>query len=596
MREILSGNEAIARGAWEAGVRLAAAYPGTPSTEILENIATYPDVYSEWAPNEKVALEVGLGAAVAGARALVAMKHVGVNVAADPLFTASYTGVKGGLVLVTADDPAMHSSQNEQDNRRYAAFAKVPLLEPADSQEAKDFLLAAFDISEAYDTPVLLRTTTRISHSKSQVELGTRPELTPLTTLEKDPPKYTMLPGYAKLKHPKVEARLQALREYAETTPLNRIESGDPRVGIVASGVAYQYAREAFPDASFLKLGITYPVPRRLIEEFRSRVERLYVVEELDPFLEEQIRLMGVHIDGGKNLLPLCGELDPGSVAAALAAEGAPGARPELLAPPRPAEEGLPARPPTLCPGCSHRGIFTVLKKLRVFVSGDIGCYTLGALPPLGAMHACVCMGASIGMAHGIAKVMEDNGDIKNKAVAVIGDSTFFHSGVTGLMDIVWNQGSALTLILDNRTTGMTGGQDNPGSGRTLSGQPAPEVDLVKLAEALGVRRVSQVDPYDLKNIETVLRRELAAGEPSVVIARAPCVLEYKVRHEPWTIVAELCTGCKRCLRVGCIALNLVEDKGETKVEIDATQCNGCGVCGQLCNFDAIVAPATVTA
>ncbi len=596
MREILSGNEAIARGAWEAGVRLAAAYPGTPSTEILENVATYDGVYSEWSPNEKVALEVGLGAAIAGARALVAMKHVGVNVAADPLFTASYTGIKGGLVLVTADDPALHSSQNEQDNRNYATFAKVPLLEPADSQEAKDFIKTAFDISETFDTPVLFRTTTRISHSKSLVDLGERPQLEALTTLEKNPPKYTMLPGYAKIKHPKVESRLDHLRAYAETTPLNRIELGDPRVGIVASGVAYQYAREAFPEASFLKLGMTFPLPRRLIEEFRSKVDKLYVVEELDPFLEERIYLMGVTVDGGKNLLPVCGELDPGLIASALSGDGAPGASTELLAASRPAEEGLAQRPPTLCPGCSHRGIFTVLKKLRVFVSGDIGCYTLGALPPLGAMHACVCMGAGIGMAHGIAKVMEDNGDIKNKAVAVIGDSTFFHSGVTGLMDTIWNAGNALTLILDNRTTGMTGGQENPGSGRTLAGEPSVEVDLVKLVEALGVTRVSQVDPYDLKNIELVIRRELAAGEPSVVIAKAPCVLRYKVRSDPWTIDAELCTGCKRCLQVGCIALNLAEEGEEVKVEIDPTQCNGCGVCAQMCNFDAIVAPATVTA
>lgn len=595
MREILSGNEAIARGAWEAGVRLAAAYPGTPSTEILENVATYDGVYSEWSPNEKVALEVGLGAAIAGARALVAMKHVGVNVAADPLFTASYTGIKGGLVLVTADDPALHSSQNEQDNRNYATFAKVPLLEPADSQEAKDFIKTAFDISETFDTPVLFRTTTRISHSKSLVDLGERPQLEALTTLEKNPPKYTMLPGYAKIKHPKVESRLDHLRAYAETTPLNRIELGDPRVGIVASGVAYQYAREAFPEASFLKLGMTFPLPRRLIEEFRSKVDKLYVVEELDPFLEERIYLMGVTVDGGKNLLPVCGELDPGLIASALSGDGAPGASTQLLAASRPAEEGLPQRPPTLCPGCSHRGIFTVLKKLRVFVSGDIGCYTLGALPPLGAMHACVCMGAGIGMAHGIAKVMEDNGDIKNKAVAVIGDSTFFHSGVTGLMDTIWNGGNALTLILDNRTTGMTGGQENPGSGRTLAGEPSVEVDPVKLVEALGVTRVSQVDPYDLKDIELVIRRELAAGEPSVVIAKAPCVLRYKVRSDPWTIDAELCTGCKRCLQVGCIALNLAEEGEEVKVEIDPTQCNGCGVCAQMCNFDAIVAPATVT-
>ncbi|MHB1345747.1 MAG: indolepyruvate ferredoxin oxidoreductase subunit alpha [Thermoleophilia bacterium] len=596
MKDILSGNEAIARGAWEAGVRLAAAYPGTPSTEILQNIADYEGIESQWSPNEKVATEVALGASIAGARALAVMKHVGVNVAADPLFTASYTGVRGGFVLVTADDPAMHSSQNEQDNRNYARFAKIPMFEPSDSQEAKDLIGVAFDISEEYDTPVLFRTTTRISHSKSIVELGERLEAPPLTSLEKDVPKYTMLPGFAKIKHPVVEQRIVALRERAETLPANRIEMGDPSVGIIASGVVYQYAREAFPGASFLKLGMTYPLPPTLIREFREKVAKLYVLEELDPFLEEQIYLMDVKIDGGKSLFSLCGELDPGLVARTLTAAGVAGAEPDLLVEPTAGWEGLPQRPPTLCPGCSHRGVFTVLKKLRVFVSGDIGCYTLGALPPIGAMHACVCMGASIGMAHGIAKVMDTGGDIKNKAVAVIGDSTFFHSGVTGLMDTIWNKGASVTIILDNRTTAMTGGQENPGSGNVLGGEPAAMVNIPKLVEALGVKRVAYIDPYDLTQTEKVIKEELEAAEPSVIIATAPCVLEFRIKNEPWTISEELCTGCKRCLRVGCIALNLVEDGETTLVEIDPIQCNGCGVCAQMCKFDAILAPEPVKA
>jgi indolepyruvate ferredoxin oxidoreductase alpha subunit len=596
MKDILSGNEAIARGAWEAGVRFAAAYPGTPSTEILENIADYKDIESQWSPNEKVAAEVALGASIAGARSMAIMKHVGVNVAADPLFTASYTGVGGGFVLITADDPAMHSSQNEQDNRNYARFAKIPLFEPSDSQEAKDLLSLAFEISEEFDTPVLFRSTTRISHSKSIVELGERPELQPLTTLEKDVPKYTMLPGFARMKHPKVEERIEALKERAETLPVNRIEMGDPAVGIIATGAVYQYAREAFPNASFLKLGMTYPLPRKMIEEFRSKVDKLFVVEELDPFLEEMIYLMDVKVDGGKNLFSLCGELDPGTLARGLAAGGATGAEPSLLEAPSPEVAGLPQRPPTFCPGCSHRGVFTVLKKLRVFVSGDIGCYTLGALPPIGAMHACVCMGASIGMAHGMAKVVDAQGDVKNQAVAVIGDSTFFHSGVTALMDTIWNRGASVTIILDNRTTAMTGGQQNPGSGNTLDGEPAAMVDLPKLVEALGVKRVAHVDPYDLSETERVIKEELAAAEPSVIIATAPCVLEFRIKNDPWFIDEELCTGCKRCLRVGCIALNLIEDDDKTLVEIDANQCNGCGVCAQMCNFDAILAPQPVEA
>ncbi len=595
MREILSGNEAIARGAWEAGVRLAAAYPGTPSTEILETVADYKDIYSEWSPNEKVAMEVGLGASMAGARALVCMKHVGVNVAADPLFTASYTGVKGGLVLVTADDPALHSSQNEQDNRNYAKFVKIPLLEPSDSAEAKDYIKQAFELSEKYDTPVLFRTTTRISHSKSMVDLGDRIPVEPIATFEKNTTKYTMLPSNAAPRHVVVEQRLADLAELGETSPLNRIEMGDSSVGIITSGISYQYSREAFPHASFLKLGMTYPLPKRLIADFRSRVEKLYVVEELDPFLEENIRLMGIKVDGGKGLLSMLGEFDQGVVARALDAAGVPGAVSELVSTPAAPATGLPGRPPTLCPGCSHRGIFTVLKRLRVFVSGDIGCYTLGALPPFEAMHSCVCMGASISMAHGMRQVAELSTDNRAKSVAVIGDSTFFHSGVTPLMDIAYNRGHTLTLILDNRTTGMTGGQENPGTGKTLMGGQAAEVDIPALCRAIGIARVREIDPLDMAEVKRVLEEELKSDEASVVIAKSPCVLQYKIKRPPYRVDAEMCTGCKRCLQAGCMALNLIKppDAGEgSKVEILSDQCSGCGICAQLCNFGAILPPA----
>ena len=597
MREILSGNEAIARGAWEAGARFASAYPGTPSTEILENMAGYLDIYSEWCPNEKVAMETALGAAIAGARALCAMKHVGVNVAADPLMTASYVGVKGGLVLVSADDPALHSSQNEQDNRNYAKFAKIPLLEPADSQECKDFVRLAFELSEEFDTPVMLRTTTRISHSKSIVELLERAPLDPLTTLEKNAPKYTMLPNFAKGRHVAVEKRLLALGARSEVIPVNRIEMGDPRVGIVASGASYVYAREAFPEASFLKLGMSYPLPEALLREFRDRVETLYVVEELDPFFEDQLKAMGITVDGGKNLLSLLGELDPGMVASSLSRGGVPGANPDLTTDPAPGRTDLPLRPPTMCPGCSHRGVFTVLNRLKVFVSGDIGCYTLGALPPLASMHSCVCMGAGIGMAHGMAKVLQPGGKTQHRPVAVIGDSTFFHSGMTPLLNAVWNQSNTVTIILDNRTTAMTGGQQNPGTGKTLSGQFSPAVDLVKLCEAFGVGHIRTVDPYDLKAVETAIKDALNDEGASVIIAQGPCVLEYRIKHEPWVIDAELCTDCKRCLRVACIALGLATTAdGREVVEIDATQCNGCGVCAQMCRFDAIKAPVLASA
>jgi indolepyruvate ferredoxin oxidoreductase alpha subunit len=597
--EILSGNEAIARGAWEAGVTLAAAYPGTPSTEILEALAEYEDVYCEWSPNEKVAMEVGIGASMAGGRALVAMKHVGLNVAADPFFSSSYVGLEAGLVIVSADDPGMHSSQDEQDNRNYAKFARVPLLEPSDSGEAREFMLAAYELSEQFDTPVLFRTTTRTSHSKSLVTFGGRTAPQPVAQVRRDWAKYLMMPVNAITRHVVVEQRAVELAGYAETCPFNRVEMGDKRVGIITSGAIYGYAREAVPGASFLKLGMTYPLPKKLIADFRSKVDKLYVVEELDPFLEEAIRLMGVEIDGGKELNTLLGELNARMIAASLAKVGVPGVNEELLAELGPETPDLPSRPPTFCPGCSHRGIFTVLKKLRVFVSGDIGCYTMGALPPYNAVHCSTCMGASISMAHGMAKVLappaEDaKPDLKSKVVGIIGDSTFFHSGITSLMDVIYNGGKTLSIIVDNSTTAMTGGQENPGSGKTLLGEPSQTVDITALCKALGVKRVTTIDPYDLKETERVLREELAADEASVVIAKAPCVLQFRVRWPVYHIDPELCIGCKRCLQAGCGALNLyIDAAGDRKVEINLADCAGCGVCSQLCPQDAIARPAS---
>jgi indolepyruvate ferredoxin oxidoreductase alpha subunit len=587
-KTLLSGNEAIARGAYESGVKVAAAYPGTPSTEILESLGAFSGLHVEWAPNEKVALETAMGAAFGGVRALAVMKHVGVNVAADPLFTLSYTGLRGGLVLVTADDPEMHSSQNEQDNRHYARFAKVPMLEPSDSQEAKDFTKLAFELSEKFDTPVMLRTTTRVSHSKSIVNLGepAGPAASPI--LVKDPVKFVMLPANARKRHPIVEKRMEELARYAETFPENRVEWGEKNMGVITSGISYDYAKEVMPEASFLKLGMVHPLPKEMIKSFASRVEKLFVVEELDPFLEDQVRSLGVEVTG-KSVFPLCGELNPSLVAKGLK---------NLPSPPQPAPSlSLPARPPIMCPGCPHRGIFSILNKTKLFVTGDIGCYTLGFLPPLSAIDTCVCMGASIGHAMGLDKALGEAA--LGKVVAVIGDSTFLHSGITSLLNVVYNRGAVTVIILDNHTTAMTGRQDHPGTGFTLKGEETSQVDLVKLAKALGVKNVKVVNPYDLAATERVIKREVQRAQPSVIISRAPCVLsrrEKAVSGKAFFVNPDLCAGCRSCLRLGCPAMAWVREEGvnaqgkkrKGRAAIDSFLCNGCSLCAQVCKFGAI--------
>jgi len=590
-RELLSGNEAVARGAYEAGVRVAAAYPGTPSTEILENLARYKEVYSEWSPNEKVALDVAIGAAYAGSRAMAVMKHVGLNVAADAFFYASMTGLEAGLVVVSADDPNMHSSQGEQDNRRYAKFARVPCLEPSDSQEAKDMVGVALDISEQFDGPVMLRLTTRISHSDTLVELGERTAEEPSEPPEYriDRTKYVMVPGNARRRHPIMEERIKKLKEFAETFPYNRVEMGDTSLGIVTNGVAYQYAKEVFPNASFLRLGMSYPLPERMVRDFASRVDRLIVVEELDPFIEEEIRLMGIPVEG-KSIFPICGELDPTVVRqSAIKAGLLPTSEAVEIRQPQPSTP-LPMRPPILCPGCPHRGVFLMTRKLKLVVNGDIGCYTLGFLPPLSALHTCGCMGASIGVAHGVSKA-----GIAQKHVAVIGDSTFFHTGIPALLNVAYNQSDTVVIILDNRTTAMTGHQDHPGTGRTLMKQPAPVVEFGDLARAMGIERVHIVDPYNLKEVETALRECLEAEGPAVIVSRRECALLPEARKTwmPLAVNEERCNGCGLCFQVGCAAIvksdRLDEKTGRPLAWIDPLLCTGCEVCAQVCARKAIL-------
>ncbi len=575
-KELLSGNEAIAWGAYDYGVKVAAAYPGTPSTEILENIARFDDVYAEWSPNEKVALEVAIGACLGGVRTLASMKHVGLNVAADPFFTASYIGVNGGLVIVSADDPGMHSSQNEQDNRHYAVAAKVPMLEPADSQEAYDFVGQALEISEQYDTPVLLRITTRVAHSKGVLQRGAKRILhLKEAGFVKDPPKYVMVPNYARQRHDYVEQRMVRLREFTESISINRIEWARREVGIVASGVAYQYAREARPRASFLKLGLTHPLPEKRIREFAQGVQKLFVVEELDPYLEDQIKALGIPAIG-KERFPICGELSPEIVKKGLSGRS----RAKKAAPPA----GIPPRPPALCPGCPHSATFYTIKKLKLTVMGDIGCYTLSVAPPLETMDSTLCMGASVGMAHGIEKALGSGPG--TRCVAVLGDSTFLHSGIVPLMNIAYNRGTSTTIILDNRTTAMTGFQEHAATGRTLQGEEAPEIDFEALGKALGIASVRTVDPYVMKDLEKVLKEEVEAPHASLIIARRECLLLKRgQKRTPKTVDPEKCVGCNLCLLTGCPALSRTPDG---KAQIDSVICNGCPICQQICKLDAI--------
>lgn len=579
---LLSGNEAIAEGALEAGAHFASAYPGTPSTEILETLSRRGGIRSEWAPNEKVAYEAAYGASLGGARALVSMKHVGVNVAADPLFSSSYSGVNGGLVLVSADDPAMHSSQNEQDNRQLARAAKIPVLEPSDSQEAKDFTLRAFEISEQFDTPVMLRVTTRICHSMSPVETERDKSWpkAPLRDYDRDFRKHVLLPANARPRHVFVERRMEELEEYANgERNLNRIEWGDRTVGVITGGVAYQYVREALPDASILKLGMPHPLPRDLVREFADGVDEIYVVEELDPFLETQVRALGIPAVG-KDLFPLTGELNPDLVERGFQLSG----NGDLSVSDRSQNGGsapsLPVRPPVLCAGCGHRGVFYTLSKLGLIVTGDIGCYTLGALRPLESMDACLCMGASIGMAHGMEAALRAAGD-ERRVVGVIGDSTFMHSGITGLINTVYNGGSSTVLVLDNGTTAMTGHQDHPGTGVTASGEPGGQVDIAALCRAIGIRRVRDVDPYDIEALETALEEELSVDEPSVIICRAACRLVDRTPIAPSVHLDIECPGCGTCFELGCPAI----DERAGMAVIDPEVCCGCGLCVQVCPF-----------
>ena len=578
MKKLLSGNEAVARGAYESDVRVASAYPGTPSTEILETIsAEFPEIYAQWSPNEKVAFEVGTGCSFAGGRTLVAMKHVGVNVAADPLFTLSYTGVKGGFVLVSADDPGMHSSQNEQDNRNYARFAKIPMLEPSDSQEAKNFVLQGFHISEQFDVPVLLRTTTRIAHSKSLVELGERDEVGEPTGFVRDCQKFVMIPAYGRQRHRIVEERVEKLRLYSDESSLQRMEMKDEEIGIITSGISYQYTKEALPQASVLKLGMTYPLPQKLIREFANRVKRLYVVEELDPFLEGQIREMGIEVQGvGKRL----GELSPDVLAEFFSDAGARLPSQRVVQ----TDMTLPARPPAMCPGCPHRSVFYVLKKKKLTVTGDIGCYTLSVLPPLETMDTCVCMGASIGSAMGIEKATRRSDNV----VAVIGDSTFVHSGITGLVDMVYNRSKGTVIILDNETTAMTGRQEHPGTGVTLMGERTTRLDFVSLARTLGVEYVRKVDPYDLNTLESVIDEAVNLDALAVIVTNRPCLLLRRDREVRRAEVdADVCVGCQLCLQLGCPAISSLSPD-DKRVKIDPVLCTGCMVCASVCRSEAI--------
>ncbi len=574
MKTLMLGNEAVARGLYEAGCSFVSSYPGTPSTEITECVAKYEEVYAEWAPNEKVALEAAFGACLRGVRSFCAMKHVGLNVAADPLFTISYTGVNAGLVIGVADDAGMHSSQNEQDSRHYARASKIPMLEPSDSAEALAFAKLAYELSEQFDTAVLVKMCTRVSHSQSVVETGERVVPEP-KKYEKNPAKYIMMPAYAKKKHPLVEERTRALTAWAETAKVNRIEDGsDQSVGIITSSTCYQYVKEVFGDTyPVLKLGMIWPMPEQKIRDFAKTVAKLVVVEELDGFIENHCRNLGLSVSG-KELFTEIGELSQNVVKEKL---GQPVQAGETLS------EEIPARPPVMCAGCPHRSLFYVLKKLNLTVLGDIGCYTLGAVAPLNAIDTTVCMGASVSGLHGFVKAGDE--ESAGKTVAVIGDSTFIHSGVTGLINIAYNESNSTVIILDNSITGMTGHQQNPTTGYNLKGDPCTKIDLESLCHAVGIKRVKVVDPYDMETCQTVIKEELAAKEPSVIISRRPCALLKYVKHPgPICSDPEKCKGCKACMNIGCPAISMVDGKAV----IDETLCVGCGVCEQLCKFGAL--------
>ncbi len=573
MKKLMIGNQAVAAGLHDGGLGVVSSYPGTPSTEITEFLSKYDDLHSEWAPNEKVACEVAYGASLAGARSACAMKHVGLNVAADPLFTLSYTGVNGGMVICVADDPAMHSSQNEQDSRHYAIAAKVPMLEPSDSSEAYKFAKSAFELSEKFDTPVLLRMCTRIAHSQSVVETE---ESVPavLKDYEKNPAKYIMMPGNAIKRHPIVEKRTTELAEFAENCEYNTVEYNSNEIGIITSGCSYLYVKEALGDSvSILKIGMPNPLPTKIIRDFASKVKTLYVIEELDPIIETHVRALGIDVIGKELFSPL-GEFSQQTIAAAFGMEAN-----KFVT----ADSPIPARPPMMCAGCPHRGIFYILAKNRITVHGDIGCYTLGAVPPLSALDSTLCMGASISGLHGFNAAR--GADAEGNTVAVIGDSTFMHSGMTGLVNVAYNATNSTVIILDNSITGMTGHQQNPTTGYNIKGDPAAKVDLEALCRALGINRVRVVDPYDLAACESAIKEELAVAEPSVIISRRPCVLLKYVKHEaPLKVDENKCRSCKKCMKLGCPAISLKNGKAT----IDNTLCVGCGVCKQLCAFDAI--------
>ena len=572
-KRILLGNEAIARGAYEAGVKVSAAYPGTPSTEVSESLVQYDEIYAEWAPNEKVATEVAIGASIAGVRSMCVMKHVGINVAADPLYTAAYTGVRGGLVLVVADDPGMYSSQNEQDSRMVARAAMVPIVEPSDSAEAKEFMKYAYDLSEKYDTPVILRSTTRLSHSQGLVELEERAEPFDIP-YERDMAKYVMMPGNAIKRHVVVEARMKQMAEDANSFPVNRVEYNDLSVGFITNGIAYQYVKEAMPQASVLKLGLLNPLPRKLIEEFASKVDKLYIFEELEPVVEEQVKSWGIKKAVGKEIFTVQGEYSANLI------------RERVLGQASQVDKAaqVPARPPILCPGCPHRSVYAVLNKLKIHAAGDIGCYTLGAVAPLSVIDTTICMGASISTLHGMEKA-KGREYIKNW-VAVIGDSTFMHTGINSLMNMVYNQAAGTVVILDNSTTGMTGHQDHAATGKTLKGQVVPAINIYGLCKSLGIEYVCEVDAFDQAELERVIKEEVARDAVSVIITKAPCALLKGIKFpNKCRPLPEKCKKCGACLRPGCPALTKNEDG---TISIDETMCNGCGLCKQLCKFDAI--------